>query len=292
MTTTITKPSGHDVEEAIDRRRMLKLTAASSLTAANVGLLGSVLAPGEAHAAPPHGRLVWADDFNRFDHRKWRKAPDGWNDRYGDIHAWDPKLVTVADSKLRLRVEKRGGRWYGGLVHSRDRAAWTYGYYAIRAKLPAGQGLWSALWLMPQANEYGYWPRSGEIDILEYLGRSGEVRNGYSTIHFGKPGGGHDQRYRAVSGRDWSIGWHTWGCLWDRNRHGREYFRFYVDGRHYGTIDEGDWPAVPGRERGSPFNRAFYLIMNLAVGGGWAGAPSNAIHGKALEIDWVRVYRP
>jgi beta-glucanase (GH16 family) len=143
---------------------------------------------------------------------------------------------------------------------------------------------------MPAHNRYGYWPRSGEIDILEHLGRTGEVTNGYSTIHCTNASGAHQQRFRVAKGKDWSKDWHTWGCLWDKTPGGREYFRFYVDNVQYGEITEQEWSPW-GREPGAPFDQPFYLIFNLAVGGPWAGAASSSISGKYLEIDWVRVYR-
>lgn len=273
----------------MDRRSLLRAMATTSLAATSAAIVPSFFSR-EAHAAPPRGPLLWGTDFNTFDSTKWRKGPDGWSDRYGDINYWDPNLVSIVDSKLRLRVEKRGGVWAGGLVHTRDRIAWTYGYFEIRAKVPAGQGLWSALWLMPALNRYGYWPHSGEIDILEHLGKTGEVTNGYSTIHFANGGGAHEQRFRVATGRDWSQDWHTWGCLWDKTPDGREYFRFYVDDVQYGEITEQEWPAR-GRELGAPFNQAFYVIFNLAVGGPWAGPAGLSVSGKYLEIDWVRVYR-
>ena len=268
------------------RKGKFKNIVTISIAAASVATLPFFLSLGEANAAPPHGPLVWSDDFNSFNSTKWRKGPDGWSDRYGDIAQWDPNLVTVANSKLRLRVEKRGGLWVGGLIHARDRLAWTYGYFEICAKVPAGQGLWSALWMMPAANAYGYWPRSGEIDILEHLGRTGEVTNGYSTIHFAN-GRSPGQVYRVATGKNWSQDWHTWGRLWDKTPDGREYFRFYVDNVQYGAITEKEWPAVPGGPPGSPFDKAFYPIFNLAVGGPWAGSPSLSISGKYLEIDWI-----
>ena len=278
---------------ALSRRSLLQTLGTTPLALAGLGALAPVLTAGEAHAAPPRvGPLVWSDDFNSFNRAKWRKAPENWTDRDGTIVGWDPALVTCANSKLRLRVEKRGGKWYGGLVHGRGLTAWKYGYFEIRAKVPAGQGLWSALWMMPRDNAYGYWPRSGEIDILEYLGRTGENTNGYSTLHYARDAAGnHAQNYRAATATNWSQAWHTWSVLWDRNPNGSEFFRFYVDGRAYGEIDESQWHAVNGAA-GSPFDRPFYFILNMTVGGDWAGAPTDGVSGRYMEVDWIRVYKP
>lgn len=237
--------------------------------------------------------LDWQDDFEKFEASRWRRAPDGWTDRYGDVDVWDPGLAAVIDGKLRLGVEKRGEAWHAGLVHTQERASWTYGYIEIRAKLPAGQGLWSALWMMPATNAYGYWPRSGEIDIVEYLGRSDEARFAYSTIHFDADGRGKaDKRARTAAGSEWSGAWHSWGCQWDRSLDGQTFFRFFVDGKPFGTVHESEWREAPGGAGGSPFDQPFHLIINLAVGGDWAGPADDRVSGQFLEIDWVRLYKP
>jgi beta-glucanase (GH16 family) len=277
---------------AMNRRRLLRLLASTALTSADAGNALPLLGARAVEAADPaSGPVVFFDDFDSFDPAKWRIAPDGWTDRYGDIVGWDPELVSVADSKLRLSVLQRDGRWYGALVYSRNPAAWTYGYFEVRAKLPAGQGLWSALWMMPVESTYGYWPRSGEIDLLEYIGTAAEIGSGYSTLHFAADAGGAPGKVvRMASGDDWSQDWHTWGCLWRKLPGGRVVFRFSVDGAQYGEIEEAQWPAASGGAPGSPFDRPFRLLFNVTVGGEWAGRPAAASSGKVLEVDWVRIY--
>lgn len=248
--------------------------------------------PARADESPVAGyRLVWSESFDRLDPARWRVGPDGWTDRYGDIAGWDPALVRIVDGKLRLSVERRPDGWYGGLVHSKDAAAWDSGYIEVRARMPAGRGLWSAIWLMPQENRYGYWPRSGEIDLVEFLGRPDEVRQAYSSVHFDADGrGAPGKRFRAATGTDWSQDWHTWAMHWQRPADGPISFRFLVDDVPYGEITAAEWRPAAGP--GSPFDRPFHLIVNLAVGGDWAGPPDEQISGRFLEIDWIKVYRP
>lgn len=169
-------------------------------------------------------------------------------------------------------MQQRSDGWWGGLVHCRDKAAWTYGLFEIRDK-------------------FGYWLSSGEIDILEHLGRADEVGDGYSTLHYANPGGNHGQTFCVANTADWTTGFHVWACLWNRTSDGRIHLRFFVDGKMYGQFDDSQWPAAPGGGQGSPFDQAFYLIFNLAVGGAWAQALEASADGKSLDIDWVKVYR-
>jgi beta-glucanase (GH16 family) len=97
-------------------------------------------APSASQARTGAWKLVFSDDFDTFETSNWSKGPNSWTDTYGE-EQWDPALVTVANSKLRLTCEKRGNTWYSGLVHSRDKRFWTYGYFEARIKLSAGQGL-------------------------------------------------------------------------------------------------------------------------------------------------------
>lgn len=236
-------------------------------------------------------KLIWSDEFNYFDSSKWIKgSSQTWPDRYGTIKAWDPSLVSVGNGYLHLAVDQRSDGWYGGLVHGRNLEAWKYGYIEVRAELPAGQGLWSALWMMPRDNVYGYWPKSGEIDILEYLGTSRELTHGYSTVHYAA-NGNHAQKYVAANGTDWSQGWHTWGMEWDQGSDGHVELTFYVDGKAFGTISDTEYARAVGGGQGSPFDQFFYPILNLTVGGAWAGEPTSAVDGAELLVDWVRVYQ-
>ena len=104
--------------------------------------------------------------------------------------------------------------------------------------------------MMPVGNDYGYWPKSGEIDIVEYLGKPAEAGSVYSTLHFAADSAGtHSHKYRvarnnAESG-NWSGDWHTWGCLWQRRDEGAD-FRFDVDGLEYGALTTSEWPPAPG----------------------------------------------
>ena len=164
-----------------------------------------------------------------------------------------------------------GHEYCSGLVSSHASFAQEYGYFEIRAKVPAGQGLWPAFWLLPVTTE---WPP--EIDVFEILGD--EPRTVHMHVHYEDASGRHQDNGTAFrSPDDFSRDYHTFAVKW-----GPERIVWYVDGveRHRA---EG--------KRASP-NGRMYLIANLAVGGDWPGAPDETTAFPAsFDIDYVRVYR-
>ncbi len=166
---------------------------------------------------------------------------------------------------------------------TKDRSAWKYGYVEVRAKLPSSLGTWPAIWMMPQEQSYGRWPRSGEIDILEHVGYNPE------NIHFSA----HTERYNHMLGTQRThvekapeaVGqFHIYGLKWTPDR-----LTWLYDGKELYSIDrepDSDWTTWP-------FDIDYYLILNLAFGGGWGGAEGVDIASlpQRYEIDYVRVFQ-
>lgn len=194
----------------------------------------------------------------------------------------------------------------------KTKANWLHGKFEIRARLPkgtilskilsqnictnldklitSGKHLWPAIWMMPAASEYGGWPRSGEIDIMEYRGQRPNQIQG--TLHYGPA---WNNKGQVGSGErnfplDFSQGFHTFGLDWAPWQ-----IQWIVDGvvYHTETLQKNFWPGLYSRN-GSPFDKNFYLIINLAVGGSFFGGESfnaNEADGwpkNTLEIDWVK----
>ena len=163
-----------------------------------------------------------------------------------------------------------------------------YGKFEIRAKVPAGQGLWPAFWMMPTSESlYGQWPKCGEIDIMEILGH--EPNKTYGTIHYGDPHNESQGTYVLENGT-FADDYHTYSCEWVPGE-----IRFYVDGilihkeNEWYTKKEGYGEvAYP-----APFDQPFYLQMNLAVGGSWPGNPDETtdFSNAKYMIDYVKVYQ-
>jgi hypothetical protein len=215
-------------------------------------------------------QLVWSDEFDgvALDTHKWR-AENAFIPKNNELQFYASDDVYVGGGVLTLRSQRRqmGQQQYtSGLVESRRRFAQTYGRVEVRARLPFGQGIWPAHWMLPEA---GQWPP--EIDIMELLGH--EPDRVYMTLHWGTwpdhwwQGGSH-------SGPNYSAGFHTFSVDWSPGR-----IEWQIDGvpRFWMT---NHIPQEP-----------FYIILNTAVGGDWPGNPDHTTQfPQHHEIDYVRVF--
>lgn len=199
-------------------------------------------------------------------------------------------------------------------LRTRGLQEWTFGRFEIRAKLPGGQGSWPAIWMLPTDSPHGGWAASGEIDIMEAVNlgtRSDESGAAagtpetrvHGTLHYGGPSPGNVHAgtwHRLPGGANPADDFHTYALEWEEGE-----IRWYVDGVHYATQRADTWFSHDRRGRprkdapaDAPFDRnaRFHLLINLAVGGNWAGnVNETGIDERAfpqtLLVDWVRVYQ-
>ncbi len=287
------------------------------------------------HASPPRHsaavprkipgwKLVWHDEFEgaEIDRSKWdfdigngffdytsHTWIAGWGNEELQYYTDAPANASVKDSLLTIRAQKEvlhGCGYTSARLKTRQRDGTPlftkrYGRFEFRAKVPWGKGLWPALWMLPQADTYGGWPASGEIDLMEIVGE--KPREVLNSIHFGSPG--TDARamithVHPLPGGGTVADWHVYVCEWEPGE-----IRFYVDDVHTSTRDHW-WSSgkvdakgkgiVAGRANDlhpwpAPFNEPFYLLMNVAVGGNFPGVPNPETHFPAdLVVDYVRVY--
>ena len=266
--------------------------------------------------------LAWNDEFDgdRIDPSKWafdigngffdyqhHAWIPGWGNEELQYYTQEPANVFVKDSLLTIRALKEslhGCGYTSARLKTRQRDGTPlfnklYGRFEFRARVPWGKGLWPALWLLPQEDRYGGWAASGEIDVMEIVGeKPHEVLN---SIHFGSayPKRSLITHVHPLPGGSTVADWHVYAVEWEPGE-----IRFYVDGVHTSTRDHwwscsktaggqgiearraadlNPWPA--------PFDQPFYLVMNVAVGGNFPGAPNPATHFPAeLVVDYVRVY--
>ncbi|MBU0633952.1 MAG: family 16 glycosylhydrolase [Candidatus Omnitrophica bacterium] len=218
----------------------------------------------------PGWYLVWHDEFEKevLDESKWRRE-DAALVKNNELQYYAPNEVYVKNGYLVLRSRKhpfKGKDYTSGLVDTKGRLAFQYGRVEIRAKLPKGQGIWPAEWLMPES---GDWPP--EIDIVELLGHSSNTV--HMSLHWGV---WPDKKCcgKIFQGPDFSQDFHIFALEWDENK-----ITWFVDGIERHSIDH-DIPREP-----------FYLILNTAVGGEWPGNPnSRTTFPQYHTIDYVRVY--
>lgn len=271
-------------------------------------------------------RLVWSDEFDgsAIDPSKWDFDVDcrgGGNaerqcytDRPQNARIEDGALVITARREpvsgpaLPARMLDEGeiaetvAREYSSArLVTRGKAAWRYGRIEVRAELPRGQGVWPAIWMLPEQNVYGGWAASGEIDIMEAVNlgapcpecESGVEDQVLGTLHYGGEWPENAYSGSHVTLPDEARGTHTYAIDWSPGG-----ITWLVDGEPYACQTPGDWysagPAAEGRPA-APFDQPFHLIMNVAVGGGLPerenlGGLSEDGFPKSMTVDFVRVY--
>ena len=240
--------------------------------------------------------LLWHDEFSgdTVDDTKWsfEKRPSGWTNQELQEYTVTGDTIFTRDGCLVLKAiksEENGEVHYqSGKVNSQHKRQFTYGKVVARAKVPEGQGLWPAIWMMPEDEQhYGQWPKCGEIDIMEVLGS--DVRTAYGTVHYGEP---HAEQQGTVVLESGSFAedFHEYSVEWEPGE-----IRWYIDDELYLTVN--DWfTAEAGKDEKpypAPFDQPFFVQMNLAVGGTWPGDPDDTtdFDNAEFQIDYVRVYR-
>lgn len=251
-------------------------------------------------------QLVWSDEFDggNLDGNKWNieQNCDGGGNNELQCYTNKQNNVEVKGGNLYVtaRPENFGGKQYtSGRINTKGHAAWKYGRFEVRAKLPKGDYLWPALWMLPRDSVYGGWAASGEIDIME---ARGQITNRMeSTVHHG---GAWPNNVYTGSGPvtfpyDLTTDFHVYAVTWEKDQ-----MQFSVDGRVFHTQNlvrgfySGKGPNPYNADR-QPFDQPFFFIINLAIGGGFFGAQSNALNvataqrwgNPQLVVDYVRVYQ-
>ncbi|HJV20153.1 MAG TPA: family 16 glycosylhydrolase [Sediminibacterium sp.] len=236
-------------------------------------------------------KLVWSDEFNYQglpDSTRWGYHPGahgGGNDELQYYTAGDTLNAVVSNGVLKIiaRKEARENKAYtSSKLQTRNKAAFTYGRIEVRAKLPAGRGTWPAVWMLGTNIDAATWPACGEIDIMEHVGY--EKDSIYGTIH--SDAYNHikgTQKGKAIYTADPYSRFHVYAIEWTPEK-----IDFMMDGVVYNHIRNEHLSVKEW-----PFDAPFYLILNLAIGGGWGGKKGvdDAIFPAIMEVDWVRVFQ-
>lgn len=234
--------------------------------------------------------LVWHDEFDgdALDRTNWgfNTGGTGFGNNELQYYTDSSDNAFVEDGLLVIQAlegRTRGLPYSSAKVWTLGLHTWRYGRFDIRARLPEGQGLWPAFWMLPMFSNYGGWPHGGEIDIMELLGHEPDTVHG--TLHYSDADG------HVFSGTSYTLeegtfseDFHVFSLIWEEDQ-----IQWFVDGELYQTQTE--W-QTRNAEFPAPFDQELYLMINLAVGGDWPGSPDETtIFPQRLEVDYVRVYQ-
>jgi beta-glucanase (GH16 family) len=233
---------------------------------------------------------VWADEFTTNglpDASKWGYdlGGSGWGNNELQNYTNSTNNASVNNGILTITVRKEnvGGNAYSSArLVTKGKGDFLYGRFEIKAKLPSGRGTWPAIWMLPTDFAYGNWPKSGEIDIMEHVGY--DPTNVHTTVHTEAYNGAiGTQKGDSKKIADAFTAFHLYRVDWTPYAvrgyiDDQKIFEFVNDGKGYAT-----WP----------FDKKFHLLLNVAVGGNWGGAQGvdKSVFPKAMEVDYVRVYK-
>ncbi|HVV55509.1 MAG TPA: glycoside hydrolase family 16 protein, partial [Mucilaginibacter sp.] len=209
-------------------------------------------------------------DGNAVDTSKWHfeTGGGGWGNNEQEYYQASNATVSNGNLVITAKKESVGGESYTSTrMTTQDRFSQTYGRIEARIKLPIGQGIWPAFWMLGTNINTVSWPQCGEIDIMEHINTDSLI---HGSLHWN---GGNTSQQTAST----PTGYHVYAVEWDTNQ-----VRFYVDDNLYDTENITSVQA---------FHLPFFIILNVAVGGNWPGPVNNSVLPGSMYVDYVRVYK-
>jgi beta-glucanase (GH16 family) len=243
-----------------------------------------------------NAKLVWSDEFEgeSIDTTKWvfERGAHGWgNNEWQDYKPLDHGNATVSDGKLHITVKLEGeGQQVGDYTSARMNSteSFTYGRMEVRAKIPdyEGEGIWPAIWMLGENIDEIGWPNSGEIDIMEYVSYNPDsvVFSIHSVANNHRDGTQVSSDFVSLPTIEEEF--HNYGILWEE-----EVLHFYID-EVDNVVLSFERPEQYNQDNW-PFDKPFYFLMNIAVGGDWGGLEGvdDSIFPATMDIEYVRVWQ-
>lgn len=249
----------------------------------------------EAKSGTGKWKLVWSDEFNYKglpDSTKWNYevGDNGWGNNEKEYYMEKSLENSYADGNVLHIValhKKMGNADYtSAKLTTYQKFSLQYGKVEVMAKLPSGKGTWPAIWMLPESLLKGEedWPLCGEIDIMEHVGKN----PGFIHVSL------HSKLYNHIISTqvthfeklpDVFNTFHKYAIEWTK-----ESIIFYIDDKLFYATTRGEDGRVSTNE-GWPFDKPYYLILNLAIGGNWGGEIDNSIFPAEMQVDYVRFYK-
>ncbi len=228
--------------------------------------------------------LLWSDEFNTAgapDPTKWGydigTGSNGWGNNELEFYTNRSENSYVSNGTLKIVAKKEnysGSTFTSARLLTQNKFAFTYGRVEVSAKIPAGVGSWPAIWMLGSNINTVGWPTCGEIDIMEH--RGSELNKIFGTLHYpGRSGGNADGNTKTITNA--TTEFHKYVLDWSTTT-----ISIYVDDMLI--------HAVPNSSN-IPFNHDFFFILNVAIGGSFAGAVDPNLNSATMEVDYIRVYQ-
>lgn len=277
----------------MERKLLLKIIlmqlAIISISFAGCSKEDSTTTPTSDIPEIPGYTLVWNDEFTaaNIDLTKWEHEVNGDGGGNNELQYYTnlPTNSFIENGHLVIKAiyeDYQSRDFTSARMRTKYKGDWLYGRIEVVAKIPAGRGTWPAIWMLPTDWEYGNWPSSGEIDIMEHVGYDPNVIHGsIHTLAYNHTIG--TQKTALLTIPTAITSFHKYAIEWFE-----DHIDFFIDDTMYFTFtnENKDWQYWP-------FDKRFHLILNLAVGGNWGGAEGIdvAAFPAQMEVDYVRVYK-
>ena len=233
----------------------------------------------------PQGyKLIWSDEFvgTALDQKSWTFETgnhNGWGNGESEYYTNRVQNCAVQNGILTINAVKEsysGYNYTSARIKTQGNVSVKYGKIEAKIKLPFGQGIWPAFWMLGDNINVLGWPKCGEIDIMEMIGGQGRNKTVYGSAHWG---GDYSNSFSLSSGI-FADNFHIFDITWDQTK-----IVWHVDGITYNTLNISPSGL-------SAFQNSFFIILNLAVGGNWPGYPDNStVFPQTMQLDYVRVYQ-
>jgi len=243
-------------------------------------------------------KLVWSDEFNGADgsspdSSKWTYdiGGNGWGNNELECYTNRRQNAQIKGGNLVITAQKEIYTGSDGVTRNYTSArlktqglfTQPYGRFEASIKIPAGQGMWPAFWMLGNDITTNGWPKCGEIDIMENIGKEpGTVHGSLHSSSTVTQTSDASAPFSLPAGQNFADAFHLYAVEWEPGT-----VRFYVDSNLYATFTQSQWPSGGTWS----FDHPFFILLNVAVGGNWPGPPDNTtVFPQQMLVDYVHVY--